>query len=124
MTLRSGVTFHDGSPLNAEAVRLTFERFKKSGAKSPIYGGIQQIAGIEAVDDLTVRFTFEEPAANFWSTISMPYAGILSPDSVDEGCEPMTRRVWSAPGRSPWASGRRASPSPWCATRPTPGGRR
>lgn len=85
MTLRSGVTFHDGSSLTAEAVRLTFERFKKSGAKSPIYGGVQQIAGIEAVDDLTVRFTFAEPAANFWSTISMPYAGILSPASMEKG---------------------------------------
>lgn len=84
MTLRSGVTFHDGSPLTADAVRLTFERFKEKGVKSPIYGGIQQIAGIEAVDDLTVRFSFKEPPANFWSTISMPYAGILSPAAMEK----------------------------------------
>jgi len=84
MTLRSDVTFHDGSPLTADAVRLTFERFKEKGVKSPIYGGIQQIAGIEVVDDLTVRFSFKEPAANFWSTISMPYAGILSPTSMEK----------------------------------------
>jgi len=84
MTLRSGVTFHDGSPLTADAVRLTFERFKQKGVKSPIYGGIQQIAGIEVGDDLTVRFSFKEPAANFWSTISMPYAGILSPASMEK----------------------------------------
>lgn len=83
MTLRSGVTFHDGSPLTADAVSLTFERFKEKGARSPIYGGIQQISGIEAADELTVRFTFEQPAANFWSTISMPYAGILSPASME-----------------------------------------
>jgi peptide/nickel transport system substrate-binding protein len=80
--LKAGVTFHDGTPLNAEAVRYTFERFKEVGTSSPIYGGVMQIAGVEAVDDLTVRFSFDQPAANFWSTISMPYAGIISPDSV------------------------------------------
>jgi peptide/nickel transport system substrate-binding protein len=106
MTLRSGVTFHDGSPLTADAVRLTFERFKEKGAKSPIYGGIQQIGGIEAVDELTVRFTFEQPAANFWSTISMPYAAILSPASIQQaatndkarliGTGPFTLGEWQA----------------------------
>jgi len=106
VTLRSGVTFHDGGSLNADAVRLTFERFKAKGAKSPIYGGIQQIAGVEAVGDLTVRFTFKEPAANFWSTISMPYAAILSPASMAKaatddkaplvGTGPFTLGEWQA----------------------------
>lgn len=82
--LKKGVTFHDGTPLNAEAVRYTFERFKEVGMASPIYGGVMQIAGVEAVNDLTVRFTFDQPAANFWSTISMPYAGIISPDSAQK----------------------------------------
>ncbi len=80
--LKEGVTFHDGTPLNAEAVVFTFERFKEVGTRSPIYGGVMQIADVEAVDDLTVRFTFHQPAANFWSTISMPYAGIVSPESA------------------------------------------
>lgn len=82
--LKAGVTFHDGTPMNAEAVRFTFQRFKETGTKSPIYGGIQQIDGIQVVDDLTVRFSFEEPTANFWSTITMPYAGIISPASASQ----------------------------------------
>lgn len=84
MTLKSGVTFQDGTPLNAEAVRFTFERFKASGMSSPIYAGIQQIDAIDAIDELTVRFRFAEPAANFWSTITMPYAGIISPASAEQ----------------------------------------
>lgn len=84
MQLKTGVRFQDNTPLDAAAVKFTFERFKKSGAQSPIYGGVQQITGIEAVGATTVRFTFKEPAANFWSTISMPYAAIISPASVDK----------------------------------------
>ncbi|CAG1015556.1 Heme-binding protein A [Anaerolineae bacterium] len=82
MTLKSGVTFQDGTPLNAEAVQFTFQRFKETGMKSPIYDGVRRIAEVQAVDALTVRFTFKEPTANFWSTITMPYAGIISPDSA------------------------------------------
>ena len=96
--LKEGVSFHDGTPLNAEAVRFTFERFKEVGTRSPIYGGIRQIAGVEIVDDLTVRFTFDQPAANFWSTVSMPYAGIISPASAEQGEEAdAVRLVGSGP---------------------------
>ncbi len=87
MKLKSGVTFSDGTPLDAEAVRFTFQRFKATGTKSPVYGGIQQIDGITVIDPLTVRFTFKEPAANFWGTISMPYAGIISPTSAKNVAE-------------------------------------
>ncbi|MDO9066419.1 MAG: ABC transporter substrate-binding protein, partial [Chloroflexota bacterium] len=80
--LKKGITFHDGSPLNAAAVVFTFERFKKTGSKSPIYGGITDMASVEAVDDLTVRFSFDKPSATFLGTLSQPYAGILSPTAV------------------------------------------
>jgi len=82
LKIKEGVTFHDGTPLNAEAVRFTFERFKEMGTASPIYGGVIQIADIQVIDDLTVKFIFDEPAANFWSTVSMPFAGIISPESA------------------------------------------
>lgn len=83
MRLKPGVTFHDGTPLDAAAVQATFERFKETGMASPIYEGVTQIASIEAVDDATVAFHFDQPAANFWSTISMPYAAIISPASIE-----------------------------------------
>jgi peptide/nickel transport system substrate-binding protein len=82
MKLKPGVVFQDGTPLNAEAVKFTFERFQEKGMASPIYSGIREIAGIEAVDDLTVRFTFDQPAPAFWSTLTMPYAAIISPTTA------------------------------------------
>lgn len=84
MKLKPGVVFQDGTPLNAEAVKFTFERFQEKGMASPIYSGIREIAGIEAVDDLTVRFTFDQPAPAFWSTLTMPYAAIISPTAAQQ----------------------------------------
>ena len=83
MKLKSDVTFHDGTPLNAEAVIRTFDRFKEVGTSSPIYSGIVQIESVEPVDELTVVFRFAEPTATVWSTLSMPYAAIISPASID-----------------------------------------
>jgi len=82
--LRKGVTFHDGTPMDAQAVSFTFERFKEKGAKNPLASGIMDITNIEAVDSHTVLFHFDQPSATFFGTISMPYAGILSPTAVEE----------------------------------------
>ncbi len=90
--LRKGVTFHDGSPLNAAAVVFTFERFKKSGSKSPIYSGIADMASVVGVDDMTVRFSFDKPSATFLGTLSQPYAAILSPGAVQTAGADMGRK--------------------------------
>ncbi len=90
--LRKGVTFHDGSPLNAAAVVFTFERFKKTGTKSPIYGGVSDMAGVEEVDETSVRFSFSKPSATFLGTLSQPYAAILSPSAVQAAGDKMGRQ--------------------------------
>jgi len=82
--LRQGVTFHNGEPMNAQAVVFTFERFKEKGSRNPLAGDVMNIAKIEAVDDYTVRFYLNQPSATFLGTLSMPYAGILSPTAVEE----------------------------------------
>ncbi|MFN2200258.1 MAG: ABC transporter substrate-binding protein [Caldilineaceae bacterium] len=84
MHLKPGITFHDGTPLNAEAVKFSFDRFKETGARSPIYSGIAEIESVEAVDDTTVVFHFAQPTANFFSTITMPYAAVISPASIEK----------------------------------------
>ncbi|MBX0331157.1 ABC transporter substrate-binding protein [Oscillochloris sp. ZM17-4] len=79
-TLRDDVTFHDGTPLNADAVVFTFNRFKE--AKSSAGAGLAGMTGVEAVDPFTVRFTFSAPSSVFFSTLATPYAGIVSPTAV------------------------------------------
>lgn len=81
--LKEGIIFHDGTPLNAEAVKFTYQRLIDQGARSPIAGGLSSIESIEVVDDLTIIFWFTQPSTIFFSTISTPYAGIISPTAVE-----------------------------------------
>ena len=77
---------------------FTFERFKENGSKNPTATGIFNIDRIEAVDGQTVRFDLKEPSAIFMSTISMPYAGIISPTAAKaEGDEFGQKPVGSGP---------------------------
>lgn len=83
-TLREGSTFHDGTPVNAEAVVFTFERLLDPEQKSPMAASLSDLSQVTAVDERTVQFYFEQPSATFFSTITLPYAGIVSPQAVNE----------------------------------------
>jgi len=82
-TLQEGVTFHDGTPVNAEAVKFTFDRFMAEETSNPSKASIGPLTGTEVVDDLTVRMTFEAPFAPLLSFLTDPFAGIISPAAVE-----------------------------------------
>jgi len=88
--LRDGVSFHDGSAFNAEAVVWNFERmlnedhpYHETGP-FPLSFFFSAIETVEAVDDLTVRFTLSEPYAPFLSNLAYPTGLIVSPAAVME----------------------------------------
>ncbi len=82
--LREGIKFHDGTSLNAEAVRFSFERLIQTGQLSPLATGVAGIESIQVLDETTISFHFSSPSAIFFSTISTPYAGIVSPTAVQQ----------------------------------------
>lgn len=66
--LRQGVTFHDGTPFDAEAVRYNVERFANPDAphyseKAKAYMGNYTgwVEKFEIIDESTVRFTLNRP---------------------------------------------------------------
>src|SRR5690348_11215229 len=62
LRLRSGVTFHDGTPLDAEAVKANLDRYR-TAAYSRRKGEIKSIANVAVVDPTTVRIELSEPDA-------------------------------------------------------------
>ena len=86
-TLRPNITFHDGTPLDAEAVKYSFDRIKEQGQQSVLASVAGQMQSIEVVDPLNVRFTFAAPSSTLFSSLATPYAGIVSPTAAKEGGE-------------------------------------
>ena len=61
-SLRRGVSFQNGEPFNAEAVRINWQAYSKLKIPAfPAFTSIQNGTVFKIVDDFTVRFTFPEP---------------------------------------------------------------
>ena len=81
-TLRDGVTFHDGTPFNADAVKFSLERTKELGLGAAFI--LDPIESIEVVDDLTVRFTLAYPTPLDLILSSGYGAWMMSPSAADK----------------------------------------
>jgi len=82
-TLRNDVKFHDGTPLTAEAVKVTFDRIVDPETKSQTaFSFIGPYDRTEVVNPFTVRVRFKSPYAAFLDGASSPYLGILSPAAL------------------------------------------
>jgi peptide/nickel transport system substrate-binding protein len=65
--LRAGMMWHDGKPLTVDDVIFSFQA--PAGDKSPMYKPfVANIAGMEKVDDSTVRFKLKTPNASFFTS--------------------------------------------------------
>jgi peptide/nickel transport system substrate-binding protein len=80
--LRPGIMFHDGSPVNADAVIFSYERMK---ALNLGVNGITDdwIDHIEKVNDLTVRFMLKQPFSDFLNSMGSLWGNyIINPGLV------------------------------------------
>lgn len=84
LTLRQGVTFHDGTPFNAEAVKFSLDRVLDPNVTVPIRGSYTVIQEVEVVDDYTVRLHLSQPSPALMAALSTTMVGIISPASVEE----------------------------------------
>ncbi len=79
ITVRSGVTFHDGTLLDAEAVRTTLEGHRQSLVT---HDAVRDIASTEVTGPLTVLVTMSQPWAQFPYTLTTQVGYIPAPSML------------------------------------------
>jgi peptide/nickel transport system substrate-binding protein len=84
LTLRDGVTFSDGSPLDSAAVKASQERYvERQGPESALWA--DNVTAIETPDDLTVVYTLDKPWQLFPSILSTGPGMIVGPGADGPG---------------------------------------
>ena len=129
-TLRQGVTFHDGTAFNAEAVVFNVNRwwdpefeygFRSAGklyeSWTYLFSGFKGdetsiLVDVQAVDEFVVVFTLAQPFASFPAAIASSYFGIASPAAIQQAGADYGRPSSLAVGTGPfvfeeWKSGDR-----------------
>lgn len=81
-TLKSGVKFTDGTPLDAQAVADNFEYWVNGGNSTAAVWLGGYYSGAEAVDATTVEVTLLKPYPRLAETVTQGYFGIQSPTSL------------------------------------------
>jgi peptide/nickel transport system substrate-binding protein len=97
MKLRPGITFTDGTPLNADAVLANSERVKDSLLLGP---AVTDITATTKLDDLTVEYSMKRPWVTFDYALTTQGAFVASPTwlaAVDADPAKATQPVGTGP---------------------------
>lgn len=99
-TLRDGVTFHDGTTMDAEDVKFTLDRARADdsvNAQKALFEGISEVT---VVDPSTVEVNLSAPDGNFLFNMAWGDAVIVAPESIEGikqspiGTGPFTFEEW------------------------------
>lgn len=84
--LRHGVTFHDGAPFDAEAVKLSFDRqaHAQSGQVFEYWTNFfaPVVDAVTVLDPYTVRVRLKTPDATFLTNLAIGSMAIVSPKAI------------------------------------------
>jgi len=80
--LRRDVRFHDGTPLNAEAVKFTWDRIRDPKTRSTRAPFLGDYLRTEVLDTYTVRVHFSDPYPQFIQSVSGVGLAPVSPTAV------------------------------------------
>jgi peptide/nickel transport system substrate-binding protein len=96
--LRRGVRFHDGTPFNANAVKVSFDRVIDKNHPFYKYGtwrypglGLGPVKEVKVIDDYTVALRTEKPYAPLVANLALWLCPILSPTAIEKYKEDIGR---------------------------------
>lgn len=81
--LRDGVTFHDGTTMDAEDVKFTLDRARaedSANAQKALFAGISEVG---VIDPMTVEVKLSAPDGNFLFNMAWGDAVIVAPESIE-----------------------------------------
>lgn len=94
--LREGVTFHDGEPFNAEAVKVNIENVRDGATAWS--GSFSTVDSVDVVDDYTVKLNLSQVSPSLPTVLTTRALPIASPKAIEAGTIAQT-----PVGTSPWA---------------------
>jgi peptide/nickel transport system substrate-binding protein len=96
LKLRAGVLFHDGEPLDADAVRFNLERYRMAPSRRQTE--LKPVKAVTIVDPLTVHLDLSEPNAPLMAQLADRAGMMVSPKAVRElGDRLATRPICAGP---------------------------
>ncbi|MGR3250851.1 MAG: glutathione ABC transporter substrate-binding protein [Paracoccus sp. (in: a-proteobacteria)] len=84
ITLREGVKFHDGTPFNAEAVKVNIDRLRNPDNNLSRRSLVSMVQDVEVVDDRTVKLILDAPFGAMIASLAHPGAMMISPAALEE----------------------------------------
>ena len=103
--LRDGVTFHDGSALDADDVKYSLDRARAPDSTNAQKGLFAQISDVAVIDRLTVEVTLSQPNGAFLFNMAWGDAVIVAPETASTNA---TLPIGTGPYRlSRWVQGDR-----------------
>lgn len=96
LTLNPGITFSDGTPLDAEAVAFNYERIQDPATASPLAALIEG-ATFEAIDETALAITLPEANLQFDKVLATSLTHIASPTAIEEDADFANNPVGAGP---------------------------
>jgi len=81
--LHSGVTFHDGTTMDAEDVKFSLDRARADDSTNAQKGLFAGITDVTVVDPQTARVTLDKPNGMFLFNMAWGDAVIVAPESIE-----------------------------------------
>ncbi|MBN1316216.1 MAG: ABC transporter substrate-binding protein [Anaerolineales bacterium] len=83
-TLRDDVTFHDGTPFNAEAAKWFYDKARDPEGQHAFSDSYASVDDILAPDETTLIFKLNNPWPNILFTLSNSFSGLISPTAYEK----------------------------------------